>query len=233
MNPRIVVPQSNDDVIEWFKEHFDSSDSVYAVLHPFERVLPEHHNLFMRSATGPTRTQLKELASPVSWAEILKITNLPTIQRLNRVLSEGIGAINPKHPEEVAAFQSRLKSNNILEPGEGVFPDILLDDFLHSFMDWGYEAVVVGGQWGEQATKYHISDLLSWDYPTVNPTVGEATSTLYTEDFRLLYGGHWDSFYTFLCGPQEVVSKIVEKYSFEGFFFEPGMHVYWMDYDRE
>ncbi|MBD2018869.1 DUF2711 family protein [Leptolyngbya sp. FACHB-36] len=226
INPRIVVPQDDGDVIEWFKGHFDS---VYAVLHPFERVLPEHHNLFMKSDTGPTRTQLKELASPVSWSEVLKITNLPTIQRLNRVLSEGIGAIHRKHLEEVAAFRAQLKSNNILEPGEGGFPDILLDDFLHSFMDWGYEAVVVGNEWGDRATKYRISDLLSRDYPTVD----EVNETLYSEDFRLLYGGHWDSFYTFLCGPHEMVSKIVEKYSFEGFFFEPGMHVYWMDEDCE
>jgi hypothetical protein len=220
MNLRARVPDSGD-VIKYFQNDFDS---IYAVLHPFIKVEPEYQNLFDPSSDDkPTRAQLKAIAHSFSWHSVLELTSISTIQCLNRLLLEGIGAVTIEHPQEVRVLREQLKHNNILEPREGNFPKLLLDDFLHSFTDWGYEAVYVGNEFGDRATLYQVSDLFKWEYPNV----GEHCPTLYSEDFGLLYGVHWDSFYTFLCGVKEIVSEIVNKYSFEGFFFEPGMQVYW------
>lgn len=219
MNLRARVPYSGD-VVEYFQEHFDG---IYAVLHPFIKVEPDRQGLFKSSDYAITREQLKIIAQPVSWHSVLELTGIPTVQRLNRILLEGIGAIKIAHRDEVRSLQEQLKLNNILEPGEGNFPRLLLDDFLHSFIDWGYEFVYVSDEFGDRATRYPIGEMLAWEYPTV----GEHHPTLYSEDFGLLYGVHWDNFYTFLCGVEEIIIEIVNKYQFEGFFFRPGMQVYW------
>ena len=229
MNPQITVPPEDIGVIDWFQGHFDG---IYAILHPFIQVSAEHRHLFKeRSVAQPTREQLKALARPVSWQSVLKLTGIPTIQRLNRLLLESEGAISPQHLDEVRTLQAQLEANSLIVPYEGNLPEILLDDFLQSLTDWGYESALVGNEFGDRAIKHPISELLNRESPTLceDDSMLGSHLTLHTEDFGFLYGSHWDSFYTFLCGPKEIVSEIVTKYGFEGFFFEPGMHVYWHD----
>jgi hypothetical protein len=227
INPQTTVPAHDGDVIEWFQGYFDG---IYAILHPFIKTSPQHRHLFEGISYSPqTREQLKAVASPVSWERVLELTGVPTIQRLNRLLSERIGAIQSEDHAECRALYQQLVLYDLVEPREGWFPELLLDQFLLSLTDWGYESVVIGSEWGEHSNQHQIRNLLSWEYPTVQDDRHFFRPTIYTEDFGFLYGVHWDSFYTFLCGPREIVSEIVLKYDFEGFFFEPGMRVYWMD----
>lgn len=161
----------------------------------------------------------------MSWQSVLELTGVPTIQRLNQLLLEGIGAVSMGHRPEVRELRERLQLHHIFEPSEGTFQELLLDNFLHSFVDWGYDTVWVSNEFGDRTTRYQLSELLSQEFPGV----GEHHPTLYSEDLGLMYGVHWDSFYTVLCGVREVVSEIVAKYQFEGFFFESDMNVYWGD----
>lgn len=220
-DPRITVPSTNQEVLAWLA---GAHEAAYCVLHPFMEVAPEHHGLFgPECEDGPTRQQVAELARPVSWAKVVELVGWPGIERLNRVLLEWIVAIRPRHPEEVDHLREVLAEHGLVAPEEGDFPPTLRDSFVRSFADLGYEEVLVVDEFGKVAHRHSVSSLLEARWPFF----GEAHPTLYSPDHRLLYGVHWDSYFTFLCGERRTVEAIVQCYGFEGFFFAPGVQVCW------
>jgi hypothetical protein len=216
----ITVPGRDVDVLSWFEGCFDSA---FAVLHPFIRVEPRHRALFKYREHWPTRDEFNRLAVPVPWREVSELLQLPRLSGLNELLLGSIGAIVGPSREVIRQFAEALESHSLVAPDEGDFPPILLHDFFRSFADLGYTEIVVGDEFGKTAIQRPVTAWLSQEAPYV----GEAHPTMYSLDRKVLYGVHWDSFFTFLCGPQHTVTQIVAQHSFEGFFFRPGDRVYW------
>jgi len=216
-DPSITVPYDNVEVCDWFDGFHECQ---FAILSPFIRATDEIQELF---GEGISRDDLAEKVQSVSWADILQTCSIPSCGDLNVLLQESIGAIRRTQQERIDLLYKDLAKHNPMEPDEGEIPELLLDRILRSFRDLGYKEVTVGDEWGSTSKTRSVNDMLSWEYPYVR----QANPCLFSEDRRILYGDHWDSFYTFCCGPREVVTGIAEKHGFEGFFFGPGDRVYW------
>jgi hypothetical protein len=244
----ILILTDDVDVLEYFGRTFEV---VYGILHPFEQVAPENRGIidetwalqdnrsyylgtnleFMAYGDGPTWSHYQTLIHPFPWREVVRIMGFPSLNYLNRLLLECCVARRRDHGEDIDRMFEMMQTLGLDPPNEGLFPPLLLEKFLRSFLDIGNEMVQITGQWGDWTQNFEVESLLNqklislWSVSQRN----ESGITLHSPDYRMLYGGHWDSMYTFLCGRKYDVRAVVEKYQFEGFWFQPGMRLYWED----
>lgn len=215
-----TVPGNNEPVLDWFAGVFES---VYAVLSPFLRVDKAHRELFTESDDGPTRAQLSGLAEVVSWSEVVSLLALEGICELNLFLLHGIGAARSVPSLRYSQYSEGLEALGLLEPCEGDFPAVLVDSFFLALQQLGYSDAIVGDEFGKLEDQKPIEKWLQRTYPWVGP----AHPTLRAPDGKVLFGVHWDSFFTFLCGSRTSLEALVDGLAFEGFFFEPRQRARW------
>lgn len=240
----ILIPSYDFDVLDYFGESFEV---VYGILHPFEQVAPENRDIidetwapdvnnpyigthleFAARGNGPDWTHYQTLIYPFSWRDIVDMLGFPSFNYLNQLLLECCSARRRDHGEEIDRMFEVLGPLGIEPPTEGQFPPLLLDQFLRSFQDRGNKTVQLTSQLGDKTAVFDVEHLLNQKLTSLDFLFpGGSGVTLHSEDYQLLYGVHWDSLFTVLCGQKEEVSAIVEKYKFEGFLFQPGMTLGW------
>lgn len=219
----ITAPPSSVPILTWYK---GIHDTAFCILHPFTRVEPGYEALFGEDRdddVDPTREDLKRHSRPVSWVDVCRLSGIKEIGQLNRLLLDWIGALGAHNEPGVEELLSILELHHLLPPDEGDFSPHLLDDFLRSIADQGYEEVVVGDEFGAEETRWRIRELLLSRFPFVEP----AHPTLYPVDESMLYAVHWDSFFTVLAGDPDRVQSIVRAYRLEGFFCDDTTEVFW------
>jgi hypothetical protein len=216
---RLTAPPDNEEVLSWWGNSFET---VFCMLHPFFFVEPQNKWIF-QNENGVTRDQLSRLFTAVTWKNIVKMADLSGIGELNKLLLQSVGSVSKNNPEINEHFDRVLLDKNIRQPEEGAMSELLLDDILSSFKLFDSTHVYVADEFGLRITKYEIDELLSREHFII----GEAHPSIISEDLALLYCVHWDSFSTFLCGSFNIVSEILAKYDFEGFFADEETRVYW------
>lgn len=243
----ILIPTGDVEVLEYFRTSFEV---VYGILHPFEQVAPENQDIidetwalqdgdshylgtnleFMAYGNGPIWSHYQTLIHPFSWREIVEIMEFPSLNYLNRLLLECCGARSRDHGEDIDRMFEKMALSGLNRPNEGQFPPLLLEKFLRSFLDIGDTTVQITSDFGDRSENLDVKTLINQRLISLNDVCRCGNrATLASMDNRMLYGTHWDSMYTFLCGRKDDVSAIVEKYQFEGFWFQPGMNLYWED----
>jgi hypothetical protein len=240
----ILIPAYDFDVLEYFGESFEA---VYGILHPFEQVTPENRDIidetwtpddnnpyigthleFAARGNGPDWIHYQTLIHPFSWRDIVDMLGFPSLNYLNQLLLECCSARRRDHGEEIDRMFEVLGPLGISPPIEGQFPSLLLEKFLRSFLDIGNETVQITSDFGDVTETFEVETLLNQKLISLGDIFrGGSRATLHSPDYRIFYGVHWDSLYTFLCGRKDDVSAIVEKYQFEGFWFQPGMMLCW------
>jgi hypothetical protein len=240
----ILIPSCDFDVLDYFGESFEV---VYGIFHPFEQVAPENQDIidqtwepnvnnpyigtnleFAAIGNGPDWIHYQTLIHPFSWRDMVEMMEFSSINYLNQLLLECCGAQIREHGEDIDRMFEMMEPLGISRPTEGAFPPLLLDNFLRSFLDIGETRIRLTSEFGDESAMSEVENLLNQKLTTLS-SVFRHNSTLHSEDYRMLYGVHWDSMFTFLCGRRSDVEAIVEKYQFEGFFFQPGMSLYWVN----
>jgi hypothetical protein len=240
----ILIPAYDFDVLDYFGESFEA---VYGILHPFEKVAPENRDIidetwapddnnpyigthleFAARGNGPDWIHYQTLIHPFSWRDIVEMLGFPSLNYLNQLLLECCSARRRDHGEDIDRMFEIMGPLGIDRPTEGQFSPLLLDNILRSFQDMGNSTVQLTSAFGDKTAVFDVEHLLSKKLTTLDSALrGGSLVTLHSENYQLLYGVHWDSFFTFLCGRKDDVSAIVEKYPFEGFFFQSGMTLGW------
>ena len=99
----ILVPPCDFDVLEYFGKNFEA---IYAILHPFEQVAPEHQDIIdatweadpndpdlgtalecFAGGNGPDWVHYQTLIHRFCWRDILKMMDFPSLNYLNHVSS--------------------------------------------------------------------------------------------------------------------------------------------------
>jgi hypothetical protein len=138
-------------------------------------------------------------------------------------MRRSIGARPPKEDRQLEALNRLVDSAGLLEPTEGETPAVLLDAFLRSFLDHGYERVVVADEFGERYQEFRVDSLLAERHAFVP----EAHPSIFSLDASLVYCVPWDSFFTLLCGSHDRLSDTVNRHGFEGFWCDESTTLEW------
>ena len=207
-------------ILEYYTGTFEA---VYVLLHPFIDATRAGTAQF-RPCAYPGRQFILKNCRPVSWAEVMERTSLPSLKAVDIGLRTMILGLKAEFANSAyaSAIESLAESCHILAPPEGCFSDLLHDNVLSSIQNLGYDWVWVGDEFGTERKLHWIDDLKKIDS---GPTAGH--SNVFTPDKAVLWTTHWDSHFSFLCSSKQNLTTVKEAKKFEGFFCDSSTEVYW------
>jgi hypothetical protein len=215
-----ITPPHGKPILEYYNGYYNC---VYIILHPFIKITHSDKIKFSNKK-WPTKEDYVRYTQKVSWAELLNLSGLVDINRLDIALRNSIHGLNKIHSNDIDLniLRNTIEINNLIEPGEGHFSELLIDDMLNALKDIGHEWIYVGDEHGFERKIEYIQDIIDNKLP-----IGRGHENWYTTMNEVLYTTHWDSHFTFLCSDKKTVDKILEKYPFEGFYCGPDTEIYW------
>jgi hypothetical protein len=222
-NKRVLPPSDkfascpyDENILEYYKGQFKF---VYVLLHPFCKSDVIDWNT-ITPETYPSKDDMIEKCTPVTWQEVLKITPFKNISEIDVGLRSSIHGIK-KHNETLVDYLQKLYDETlIVTPLEGDLPPLLENRLYAAIKKLGYEWLWVGSELADERKLHYIDDLVSGD---LIPNHG----SIFTHDYSLLVTTHWDSHCSFLCSSKNTIEKILAIDPFEGFYCTPDTQVYW------
>ena len=216
----IVCADADIPILDFYQEYYDS---VYIMLHPFIKITAPDKMEF-KPGNWPKKEQLTKYTEKLSWKEFLELSGLKTIKRLDVALRTSIGGLKKQveNKEDADLLQTISESHNLIEPAEGRFHELLIDDMMRALQHLGHDWVFIGDEFGEERKLEYIQDIID---NKVKP--GTAMRNWYTHKNEALFTVHWDSHFTLLCSDRQTINKILEMYPLEGFFCDNTTEIYW------
>ncbi len=207
-------------VIQYYSGTFEA---VYISLNPFIRPTTIDKAEF-KPGTYPSRARIVANCEPVSWSEVARLTELPSLSAVDIGLRTVIHGLKKELENQTyaSAIDALYDSQNILTPLEGQFPDLLHDKILQSIQGLGYEWLWVGDEFCTERKLHWIDDLKNQENG-----LAKRPFNVFTPDKQLLWTIHWDSHFSFLCSSQQNLIAIQSASDLEGFFCTPSTEVYW------
>jgi hypothetical protein len=214
----ITPPLPDKPILDYYKGYYDC---VYIILHPF---ITASDNVEFSEEKWPTKEDYVKHTKKVSWTEFLKISRLGDLNRLDIALRNSILGLIEKHKneEDLNIIKNITEENKLMEPGEGNFSPLLIDDMLNALINIGHEWIYIGDEHGFERRIEYIQDIID-----NKVQVNFRHESWYTTMNEILYTTHWDSHFTFLCSDKQTVGNILKKFPFEGFYCNPDTEVYW------
>ena len=206
------------NILEYYDGQFEC---VYVLLSPFMRPTSVSTDRFCPEK-WPSKQELIEGVSPVSWKEIIELTALNSIDEVDIALRTSIGGLKKKFEnEKLSNILCQLtESDNIIHPSEGDVSPLIENTVYDSLQAIGQEWLWVGDEFCTERKLTWIEDLKGCN---------EAPShaCFFTPDKKVLITTHWDSHFSFLCSSKSTIEQILKYGEFEGFYCTSETEVYW------
>lgn len=207
-------------VLEFYQGTFEA---VYVSLNPF--ILPiTLDKAEFKPGTYPNRAQIIANCQPVSWVEVMRLAELPSLEAVDIALRTRIGGLKQELRNEAyaAALDLLIETHSILPPPEGCFSDLLHDRVLQGVQTLSQNWLWVSDEFCTERKLHWIEDLKN---QAQGLTAGRFN--VFTPDKGLLWTVHWDSHFAFLCSSRENLLTLEQKSGLEGFFCTDATEVYW------
>jgi len=206
------------NILDFYKGQFDA---VYILLHPFIKATSIDKRLFCPQSY-PSKIDILSGCVPVKWTKVVELTGLSHIDELDIGLRTGILGLKSEveNKEFAAAIDELEETTDIIRPVEGEIPELLQNLLFEAIQQTGHDWLWVGDEFGLERKLFWIDELKG---ECLIPSHGN----LFTSDKSLLLTTHWDSHFSFLCSSPEIIEKILNFESFEGFYCDQSTEVYW------
>lgn len=225
MTERVLPPPDkfascpySGNILEFYESQFEC---VYILLHPF--YIDEIDDSGSPPPKGGlSKKELIEGSKPVSWKEVLELTNINSISEIDVGLRTGAGALL-SHNSNINVYnilEELEDSKGIIQPDRGDIALLLENKIFSAIQSLGHKWLWVGDELGTERKLHWIDDLMVKD---AIPSHG----CVFTHDQNILVASHWDSHCSLLCSSKEIIDKILEIDSFEGFYCSLKTEVYW------
>ncbi len=161
-------------------------------------------------------------AQHVSWMEVAQHSGLATIERVGVALLAMIRAIQGRFPAEVSRLVSWCEATRTFPPSEGQFQPALWEPLTDFIKASGSPALHFQGEFdGEPAG--------AWPWAELEPGLVHRGS-LFSADKTALVVVDWDSYFTLVAGPTQLVEPWVAQHRPDGFYAdETTTHHWWAD----
>lgn len=217
--PYLFASCPNEEIIlDFYKGQFES---VYVIFHPFIRPVSISKELFC-PATYPDKTTLMANCKPVSWAEVMKLTDLKSASEIDLGLKTTIMAVREEFGNKAfeAEIERLYENQGVVMPNEGLLPELLQDFLWQAIQHVGHDWLWVGDEFCTERKLEWIDDLKPREEFPVH-------GCFFTPDKSILLTTHWDSHFSFLCSSREMIDQVLNFHPFEGFYCDEKTEVYW------
>lgn len=202
---------------EYYRGYFDE---IFVFLHPFIKPISLDISMFTPT-TYPDKLQLINQCKSVSWSEFLELSSIASFDELDIGLRTRILGLKQHLCNNEIANLIDIACNkyNLVEPTEGMLPQIIIDRILKAIQSLGFDWLWIGDEFCTERKLEYIEDLICTD--------SLYRHNLFTPDKSILITTHWDSHFSFICAKKDIVDKIVEFANLEGFYCEEDTEIYW------
>ncbi|RFA31784.1 hypothetical protein CAI16_19860 [Virgibacillus dokdonensis] len=203
------------------KQFYDGVyEEVFIFFHPF---MKQKHTEKETVRTTWNKNNLSYQFEVRTWKEFLHLSKITTVHQLDIGLRTRILALTKeKMDEETAlAIDETCQQYNLITPGEGRLPEILINPLLKSVQQLGYFWIWCGNEFGTERKLEAVSDLIS------KSKLPDDYSNFFTHYNELLITTHWDSHFSMLCGTKEVLEAVRLSCQLEGFYCNHKTDIYW------
>lgn len=204
-----------------FNGHFES---IFIALQPFNRVAPENLHLLggraIHSDYEATFAELWEYVTPVTWAEVQKLTGLDDIVRIEHAIRL---RTNPDYDDKKAKqlIRDLITKSYIVAPDADDFDPYFQIVMLKTLKYLGYEQVWVIDEFNDDKREFlNIDDIL------LNDGI-RCSSNILTPDQKILMGAIHGITSLFICASKEIIEKMKQFYPLEGFYADEKTEVEW------
>ena len=217
---RYAVCPLDGSILDFYRGVFDAA---YVLLHPFIRPVSISSDRFKEQA-NLSSNEICRTCEPVSWSAIQAASDLPSMSAVDIALKTMIRGLKRELANETFAdkLEEVLRTDDIVEPSEGSFPELTQNAMLSFIQSLGYQWVWVGDEHCTERKLYWIDDL-----KPPNAKNELFRSSVFTPDKAILWTVHWDSHYSFFCSSAENVAKLSRLADLEGFVCTQATEVYW------
>ena len=100
----IRSPDDETPILDFYKGYYDS---IYIILHPFIRITHpdkiDFERIWPSKQSWPTKAEILKFTEKISWAEILKQSDIKDINQLDIALRSSILGLSKKYENKVDA----------------------------------------------------------------------------------------------------------------------------------
>lgn len=216
--PNITCPYEGP-ILEFYKNHYEA---VYLILSPFIALKDSNNSPFKKNKGWPSKKVMRETCTKISWFEILQMSEIVSLKKLDKALRGYIHAIETKDLDSLNKLRKTISKFGIIPPPEGFFQELLIDDMMKGLKTLGFEKIIIGDEFGFEKRETNIDEILN------NHTeLAAGENNIYTHGNEILFSVHWDSHFTLLCSKKEIIENFLKMYNFEGFYCTSKTSVYW------
>ncbi|GGH27763.1 DUF2711 family protein [Paenibacillus segetis] len=217
--PEMYAVCAIDDasIKEYYRGYFDE---VFIFFHPFIKPISIDISVF-KPSTYPDKIRIVKHCEPVSWSEFLELSSISSFDELDiglrtRILGLKQHLSNNNIANLIDATCDKFK---LIEPTEGMLPQIIIDRILKAIQSIGYNWLWVGDEFCTERRLEYIDDIIYND--------NLFRHNLFTPDKSILITTHWDSHFSLLCSTKETIEKIIGMANLEGFYCQEDTEIYW------
>jgi hypothetical protein len=204
-------------ILEYYLGHFEA---VFVLLSPFFKPTRCDDKRVEEDDWGDKHQQVAE-CDPVSWQQVLALTNLKNIAQIDVGLRTTIGGLNKSHANETFSVQLKpLAEQGVFLPDEGEVSPFLENRLLKAIQQLGHNWLWLGDELATERKLYWIEDLMVKE-------LFYRPGNVFTHDHSILLTTHWDSHCSFLCADKPTIERILAFDYFEGFYCTEETQVYW------
>lgn len=207
---------SDGNILQYYEGTFDT---VFIAFHQFFR----RNQISLKEFEGnnwPSNPEIREKCSEIHWSEILSVSGIATVAKLDVGLRTSIGGLNKHFEDRDASNTIALLDNGIMVPNEGFICPFVEARVLSALLESGEKWLWIGDEFCTERKIHWIEDLL-------NQEVIPYSACCYTPDKNVLITTHWDSHCTFICGNRGKIEKLIDTAGLEGFYCDKHTEVYW------
>ncbi|WBL13754.1 DUF2711 family protein [Sutcliffiella sp. NC1] len=211
-----VCAYEGTSIKKFYKDVFEE---VYIFFHPFLK--PKSKDLQVNGF--PTTKEIKQNYEVVTWREFLTLSGLTSIQQLDIGLRTNILGLSKEYADQEVGtiIKDVCQKHGLLEPSEGVFPNIVIENVLNAVKEVGHSWIWCGDEHCTERKLEYINDVIDG---TVEIYLNR---NLFTHDHKILITTHSDSHFSFVCSDKATVKRIVESTNLEGFYCTDKTEIYW------
>ena len=204
-----IVEKSNWPTI---RSAFRDYETTFVILHPFIKIKP-HCEITFATGNWPTKDQIVTCTERLTWAEVIKQSELNNINELDRLLAYLHCARRTADRTAWIKLSTLLSRNNYVAAEVDYLPAILINSLMDAIKSLGYSHVLEFTAYGELRFKHSMEQICvskERDFCSL--------ARITTPDKKVLIATDFDQRFSYLSSSRRIANYIIEKTGVEGFF---------------
>lgn len=174
----------------------------------------------------PTNGEILRYGTPLTWSEVRDGCDFASLAELNKALTTTIGSYRKVFSRQDLADRllQYAEREHVFLPEEGTFDVFSKVSILKIFRRLGKGVIVVEDEFLDKKVTIDIRELTDEEFCN---KIEYKDYYIYDIEEQILFGIDWNDFFFLIAAAPKTMDQVQDIDSFEGFFCDDNVKVYW------